>query len=190
MRTQTCLPTAARPSNRGQVPSAELINEYAIHLLYGAEAGEMYAKEPRAFEARMSSTPFKTLRKAKTVFNYIYAISAVYKHWDVKTELFSNALLKRLTNMRDSTYAARSFHLDEELKKIYDTVCGLRYWDETKKLMYWTMTLASAACVSEPCHTRARTHGHAHSHAHAHRQTHSDWGMRLKEPRRCSNESP
>jgi len=164
-----------------------LVNEYAIHLLYGAEAGELYAQDPRAFEGRMSSTPFKTLRKAKTVFNYIYAISAVYKHWDVKTELFSNALLKRLTNMRDSTYAARSFHLDEELKKIYDTVSGLRYWDETKKLMYWTMTLASAASPSRA--TRVRTHGHAHSHAHAHRQTHREWGMRIKEPRRCSNES-
>jgi hypothetical protein len=103
-----------------------LINEYAIHLLYGAEAGELYAKDPRAFEGRMSSTPFKTLRKAKTVFNYIYAISAVYKHWDVKTQLISNTLLKRLTNLKDDTHAARSFHLDTELKKIYATLCAMQ----------------------------------------------------------------
>ena len=158
-----------------------------MHLLYGAEAGEMYVKAPRAFEARMSSKPFETRRKAKTVFNYIFAISAVYKHWDVKTQLISNKLLKRLTNLKDDTHAARSFHVDIDLKTIYDTLCAMQYWDETKKLMYWTMTLASAASPSRA--TRARTHGHAHSHAHAHRQTHREWGMRMKEPRRCSNES-
>jgi hypothetical protein len=134
-----------------------LVTEYAMHLLYGAEAGEMYANAPRAFGERMSSKPFETRRKAKTVFNYIFAISAVYKHWDVKTQLISNALLKRLTNLKDDTHAARSFHLDTELKKIYATLCAMQYWDETKKLMYWTMTLASSACVSEPCHTRAHT---------------------------------
>jgi hypothetical protein len=139
------------------VPTAELVTEYAMHLLYGAEAGEMYVKGARAFEARMSSKPFETRRKAKTVFNYIFAISAVYKHWDVKTQLISNTLLKRLTNLKDDTHAARSFHVDIELKKIYGTLCAMQYWDETKKLMYWTMTLASAACVSEPCHTRAHT---------------------------------
>ena len=139
------------------MPSAELVTEYAMHLLYGAEAGEMYVNEPRAFEERMSRKPFETRRKAKTVFNYIFAISAVYRHWDVKTQLISNSLLKRLTNLKDNTHAARSFHLDKELKKIYATLCAMQYWDETKKLMYWTMTLASAACVSEPCHTPAHT---------------------------------
>jgi hypothetical protein len=134
-----------------------LVTEYAMHLLYGAEAGEMYVNEPRAFEERMSRKPFETRRKAKTVFNYIFAISAVYKHWDVKTQLISNSLLKRLTNLKDNTHAARSFHLDKELKKIYATLDAMQYWDETKKLMYWTMTLASAACVSEPCHTPAHT---------------------------------
>ena len=102
---------------------------------------------------------------------------------DVKTQLFSNSLLKRLTNLKDNTHAARSFHLDKELKKIYDTLCALQDWDETKKLMYWTMTLASAACVSEPCHTPAHTRSRTLTPTRIQTHTHSEWGIRINEAR-------
>ena len=92
----------------------------------------------------------------------IFSVQAVTKHFGVNTRLVSGTLFKRLKHMNDDTHAARSFHVDKELKKIYDTVCGLRYWNETKKLMYWTMTLVTAASVCEPCDARRRTDTDTH----------------------------
>ena len=74
-------------------------------------------------------------------------VQAVAKHFGVNTRLVSGTLFKRLKHMNDDTHAARSFHVDKEPRKIYDTVCALHYWNETKKLMYWTMTSVNAARV-------------------------------------------
>ena len=146
-----------------QVPSDEDIEDYAKYVLYGREACELYIKQPAAFEARQASgQPFVAVRKSRTVLNYIYSVQAIYKHFGVDTRLVSGPLFKQLSNMSDDTHAARSFHVDKELKKIYDTVCGLRYWNETKKLMYWTMTLVTAASVCEPCDARRRTDTDTH----------------------------
>ena len=129
-----------------------------MHVLYGAEACSLYTDKPADFEARQASAkPFVAKRKSNTVLNYISSVQAIYKHFGVNTRLVSVSLSRRLQHMHDDTHAARSFHVDKELRNIYETVCALRYWTDTKKLMYWTMTLASAACVSEPCHTPAHT---------------------------------
>ena len=129
-----------------------------MYVLYGAEACDLYINDPDGFDARQASaTPFVAKRKSNTVLNYIASVQAMYKHFGVNARLVPVSLFRRLQNMHDDTHAARSFHIDLELKKIYDTVRALHYWSATKKLMYWTMTLASAACVSEPCHTPAHT---------------------------------
>ena len=162
-----------------------------MHVLYGAEACSLYTDKPADFEARQASAkPFVAKRKSNTVLNYISSVQAIYKHFGVNTRLVSVSLSRRLQHMHDDTHAARSFHVDKELRNIYETVCALRYWNDTKKLLYWTMTLVSThthrhtlARTQKHTHTLAhrlrhtrthtRTHTHTHTDAHTHTHTHS-----------------